>query len=154
MAALFDCHLGDYHHVSRFHAELRRVCGGACAARRGRGWFATGHGTWKITWRAWALVKTELMAVGRSSTYPLFIGVAIWRCALVCFIPLHPYREPLVVSQDSDMTKMTADNLGLLARGLAEIGPRGGQEGWRWILIIEGIFVSVDSAVPIYLGQS
>ncbi|KAJ5151758.1 hypothetical protein N7492_010053 [Penicillium capsulatum] len=28
---------------------------------------------------------------------------------------------------------------GLLARGLAEIGPRGGQEGWRWILIIEGL---------------
>ncbi|EPS26485.1 hypothetical protein POX_g09219 [Penicillium oxalicum] len=28
---------------------------------------------------------------------------------------------------------------GLLARGLAEIGPRGGLEGWRWILIIEGI---------------
>ena len=92
--------------------------------------------------------------VDRSSTYPLSTGVAIWRCELVCFIPLHPYREPLVVSQDPDMTKMTADNLGLLARGLAEIGPRGGQEGWRWILIIEGIFVSVDSAVPIYLGQS
>ncbi|CAI7626837.1 unnamed protein product [Penicillium viridicatum] len=28
---------------------------------------------------------------------------------------------------------------GLLARGLAEIGPRGGIEGWRWILIIEGL---------------
>ena len=30
---------------------------------------------------------------------------------------------------------------GLLARGLAEIGPRGGIEGWRWILIIEGLLV-------------
>ncbi|KAJ5770881.1 uncharacterized protein N7511_002932 [Penicillium nucicola] len=30
---------------------------------------------------------------------------------------------------------------GLLARGLAEIGPRGGLEGWRWILIIEGLLV-------------
>ncbi|KAJ5110675.1 hypothetical protein N7532_001210 [Penicillium argentinense] len=28
---------------------------------------------------------------------------------------------------------------GLLARGLYEIGPRGGLEGWRWILIIEGL---------------
>lgn len=28
---------------------------------------------------------------------------------------------------------------GLLARGLSEIGPSGGLEGWRWILIIEGI---------------
>ncbi|KAL4993712.1 major facilitator superfamily domain-containing protein [Aspergillus recurvatus] len=28
---------------------------------------------------------------------------------------------------------------GLLARGLAEIGPRGGLEGWRWIMIIEGL---------------
>lgn len=33
-------------------------------------------------------------------------------------------------------------SLGLLARGLAEIGPRGGIEGWRWILIIEGLLVS------------
>lgn len=33
---------------------------------------------------------------------------------------------------------------GLLARGLAEIGPRGGLEGWRWILIIEGLLVSLS----------
>lgn len=32
--------------------------------------------------------------------------------------------------------------IGLLARGLAEIGPRGGLEGWRWIMIIEGLLVS------------
>lgn len=32
--------------------------------------------------------------------------------------------------------------LGLLARGLSEIGPRGGLEGWRWIMIIEGLLVS------------
>ncbi|KAF7593027.1 hypothetical protein BBP40_012114 [Aspergillus hancockii] len=32
---------------------------------------------------------------------------------------------------------------GLLARGLAEIGPRGGLQGWRWILIVEGILVGI-----------
>ena len=32
---------------------------------------------------------------------------------------------------------------GLLARGLAEIAPRGGLEGWRWIFIIEGLLVSI-----------
>ncbi|KAL4911768.1 major facilitator superfamily domain-containing protein [Aspergillus aurantiobrunneus] len=32
---------------------------------------------------------------------------------------------------------------GLLARGLAEIGPRGGLEGWRWIMIIEGLLTFV-----------
>jgi Major Facilitator Superfamily. len=32
--------------------------------------------------------------------------------------------------------------LGLLARGLAAIAPRGGLEGWRWIFIIEGLLVS------------
>lgn len=36
------------------------------------------------------------------------------------------------------------NKLGLLARGLAEIGPRGGIEGWRWILIIEGLLVCED----------
>ncbi|KAJ5594584.1 uncharacterized protein N7459_000792 [Penicillium hispanicum] len=32
---------------------------------------------------------------------------------------------------------------GLLARGLAEIGPRGGLEGWRWIFIIEGLLTFI-----------
>ncbi|OKL58171.1 hypothetical protein UA08_06835 [Talaromyces atroroseus] len=32
---------------------------------------------------------------------------------------------------------------GLLARGLVEIGPRGGLEGWRWIFIIEGLLTVV-----------
>lgn len=42
-----------------------------------------------------------------------------------------------------DFVYFSADTnkLGLLARGLAEIGPRGGIEGWRWILIIEGLLV-------------
>ena len=30
---------------------------------------------------------------------------------------------------------------GLLARGLSAIGPRGGLQGWRWILIVEGLMV-------------
>lgn len=33
---------------------------------------------------------------------------------------------------------------GLLARGLAAIGTRGDIQGWRWILIIEGLLVSVE----------
>ncbi|KAL1990930.1 hypothetical protein VTN49DRAFT_5434 [Thermomyces lanuginosus] len=36
---------------------------------------------------------------------------------------------------------------GLLARGLVEIGPRGGLEGWRWIFIIEGLLTVVCGAV-------
>lgn len=36
---------------------------------------------------------------------------------------------------------------GLLARGLAEIAPRGGLEGWRWIFIIEGLLVSTYNIV-------
>ena len=31
---------------------------------------------------------------------------------------------------------------GLLARGLAEIGTRGGLSRWRWIFVIEGLLVS------------
>ena len=34
---------------------------------------------------------------------------------------------------------------GLLARGLNEIGPRGGLAGWRWIFIIEGLLVGLAS---------
>ncbi|KAJ5487985.1 hypothetical protein N7530_002285 [Penicillium desertorum] len=39
---------------------------------------------------------------------------------------------------------------GLLARGLAEIGPRGGIEGWRWILIIEGLLTFVCGALSFF----
>ncbi|KAL2215487.1 major facilitator superfamily domain-containing protein [Thermoascus aurantiacus ATCC 26904] len=41
---------------------------------------------------------------------------------------------------------------GLLARGLAEIAPRGGLEGWRWIFIIEGlmtVFCSIVSFIAL-----
>lgn len=31
---------------------------------------------------------------------------------------------------------------GLLARGIAEIGDRGGLSRWRWIFVIEGLLVS------------
>ncbi|KAH8433580.1 putative MFS transporter [Aspergillus melleus] len=40
---------------------------------------------------------------------------------------------------------------GLLARGLAEIGPRGGLEGWRWIMIIEGLLTFVCGGLS-YFG--
>ncbi|BCR87724.1 putative MFS transporter [Aspergillus chevalieri] len=40
---------------------------------------------------------------------------------------------------------------GLLARGLAEIGPRGGLEGWRWIFIIEGLLTVTCAAIS-YFG--
>ncbi|KAK3897688.1 major facilitator superfamily domain-containing protein [Staphylotrichum tortipilum] len=36
---------------------------------------------------------------------------------------------------------------GLLARGLSAIGPRAGLEGWRWILIIEGLMTVVAGAL-------
>ncbi|RHZ63224.1 putative MFS transporter [Aspergillus thermomutatus] len=36
---------------------------------------------------------------------------------------------------------------GLLARGLAEVGPRGGLEGWRWIMIIEGLLTFACGAL-------
>ncbi|OAA37859.1 Major facilitator superfamily domain, general substrate transporter [Metarhizium rileyi] len=36
---------------------------------------------------------------------------------------------------------------GLLARGLSAIGPRGGLEGWRWILIIEGLITFLAGLV-------
>ncbi|KAJ5615377.1 hypothetical protein N7537_000491 [Penicillium hordei] len=40
---------------------------------------------------------------------------------------------------------------GLLARGLAEIGPRGGIEGWRWILIIEGLLTFVSGVFSFFV---
>ncbi|OQD80460.1 hypothetical protein PENANT_c035G03521 [Penicillium antarcticum] len=40
---------------------------------------------------------------------------------------------------------------GLLARGLAEIGPRGGLEGWRWILIIEGLLTFVCGVLSFFV---
>ena len=33
---------------------------------------------------------------------------------------------------------------GLLARGLAAIGPAGDLVGWRWIFIVEGLIVSLS----------
>ncbi|KAM7207921.1 Major facilitator superfamily domain containing protein [Naviculisporaceae sp. PSN 640] len=43
---------------------------------------------------------------------------------------------------------------GLLARGLSAIGPRGGLEGWRWILIIEGLITVVAGLVAYLLLPS
>ncbi|KAK3313069.1 major facilitator superfamily domain-containing protein [Apodospora peruviana] len=40
---------------------------------------------------------------------------------------------------------------GLLARGLSAIGPRGGLEGWRWILVIEGLLTVVAGFVAYLL---
>ncbi|KAL4801762.1 major facilitator superfamily domain-containing protein [Aspergillus unguis] len=39
---------------------------------------------------------------------------------------------------------------GLLARGLAEIGPRGNLEGWRWIMIIEGLLTFVCGCISYF----
>ncbi|KAF5672309.1 allantoate permease [Fusarium heterosporum] len=39
---------------------------------------------------------------------------------------------------------------GLLARGLAAIGPRGDLEGWRWILIIEGLMTVVAGTIVFF----
>lgn len=67
-------------------------------------------------------------------------------CALVCFTLLPPCRALLVVSSDLEYcgeTKLIG--IGLLARGLAMIGTRGGLEGWRWILIIEGLLACLPT---------
>ncbi|KAJ5550743.1 hypothetical protein N7535_001314 [Penicillium sp. DV-2018c] len=40
---------------------------------------------------------------------------------------------------------------GLLARGLAEIGSRGGLTGWRWILIIEGLMTFVGGVLSYFI---
>lgn len=39
---------------------------------------------------------------------------------------------------------------GLLARGLSSIGTAGGLTGWRWIFIIEGLIVSLNSQPSFY----
>src|SRR5690606_37661357 len=38
---------------------------------------------------------------------------------------------------------------GLLARGLNAIGHKGGLEGWRWILIVEGLITVVIGALSV-----
>lgn len=40
---------------------------------------------------------------------------------------------------------------GLLARGLNEMGGRGGLEGWRWIIIIEGILTALVGALAYFV---
>lgn len=40
---------------------------------------------------------------------------------------------------------------GLLARGIAEIGTRGGLSSWRWIFVIEGLLTSVVAVVVFFL---
>lgn len=79
----------------------------------------------------------------RSCICLLSIDEAIWLCGLVCSTQLLPCRAHLEVHTHRFHLFSLADanKLGLLARGLAEIGPRGGIEGWRWILIIEGLLV-------------
>ena len=48
------------------------------------------------------------------------------------------FQNALFFLQEMLITKL----LGLLARGLSAIAPRGGLEGWRWIFIIEGLIAS------------
>jgi MFS family permease len=40
---------------------------------------------------------------------------------------------------------------GLLARGLNEMGGRGGLEGWRWIIIIEGILTALVGVMAYFV---
>jgi len=73
-----------------------------------------------------------------------FIDVETWLYALAYFIPRLLYLVLLVVSPPFHLHRQSLNMLGLLARGLAAIAPRGGLEGWRWILIIEGLLVSCN----------
>ncbi len=45
-------------------------------------------------------------------------------------------------NQFLELYRLTLVFTGLLARGLTAIGTAGGLTGWRWIFIIEGLFVS------------
>jgi hypothetical protein len=42
---------------------------------------------------------------------------------------------------------------GLLARGIAEIGARGGLTSWRWIFVIEGLLVSCDAGLAMLVSS-
>lgn len=138
MAALFDGAVGYYHHVPGVRQELCRLCRRAGIAGNCRGRIAPRHG---MILRS-SCVGSCLTSY-RCYTCLVSIDAGTWRCALVCFIPLRLYRAPLVVSGQVMLLPWheAKKKIGLLARGLAEIGPRGGLEGWRWILIIEGLLV-------------
>jgi hypothetical protein len=89
-------------------------------------------------------VLRTLANLRRCCTFHPFIDEATWLFGLGCFILLPHYQALSEVCSSSFLLAVQTNDHppGLLARGLAEIGPRGGLEGWRWIMIIEGLLVS------------
>ena len=123
--------------MSGICSQLRILCGSQSDPRSCRGWLAPGNGVYVHVRSGEILTVHTRFCICRS-----FTDAAIWPCALVCSTPRPRCRVLSEVRSKQMQTVMGwLTYVGLLARGLAEIGPRGGLEGWRWIMIIEGLLV-------------
>lgn len=144
--------MGGCGHVLGFRAELRRL---RCRARHSwfhRGWSSARHGTfgrgyaWSRTGRCWRPSQAALGAdVARFSIYPGFTREGNSPSGLACSIRRRRSLARLAVSGCGRCIRsrvvLTSPAPGLLARGIAEIGTRGGLNSWRWIFVIEGLMV-------------
>lgn len=145
MATFPYCNLGHYHHVLGLRTQLWRLrCCSCCSWYRG-GRSTTWNGTLACFFTHFDIDLKLLAKVYYLSTFyrrtdlalriGLFYTAASLSGAFGGVFRLYTYTF---------YGKKLTDLTGLLARGLAEIGPRGGLEGWRWILIIEGLLASLS----------
>lgn len=82
----------------------------------------------------------------RSFTCPTCTLAARWLSVSDSSSPALHSQDPLEVRMSlcfswSEIPLLTTTKLGFLARGLNEMGTRGGLSGWRWIFIFEGLIV-------------